>query len=109
MNGKRSLLLRIMAVGSMLSAFSFKAVQQTPTEMVSINGVILSADTGNTLSGVQITGSPIHNLLLSENSGAFQIDDVDPGLVLLTFQKQGFVEQSIPFTFSAGQSVKGIN
>jgi hypothetical protein len=97
---------RFLAVVSMLFAFSVEAVQQPPARQSSISGGVLNAVTGNPLSGVQVTGSPIRDLVLSDNIGTFLVDNLEPGLSLLTFQKPGYVDQSIPYTFAAGQSMK---
>jgi hypothetical protein len=100
---------RFLAVFSMFFAFSAEALQQAPARKANISGVVLNEVTGDPLSGVQVAGPPIQSSILSDNIGHFLIDDLEPGLTLLTFQKPGFVDRSIPFTFTAGQNVKDAN
>ena len=37
------------------------------------------------------------------------MDNLDSGFALLTFQKAGYISQSVPYSFAAGQSVKDSN
>ncbi len=100
---------RFLAVVLMLFSFSAEAVPQAPTRKASISGVVLNAVTDIPLSGVQVSGPSIQNLILSDNIGTFLIDDLEPGLTLLTFQKPGYIDQTIPYTFTSGRSVKDAN
>src|ERR1044072_1414839 len=98
--------LKLFAIALILVAFSAEASQRGPANVSSINGIVLDGTTGAPITGVQVTGIASSKAIVTEENGAFLIDDISPGRVLLTFNKPGYIGQVLPYTFVAGKAVK---
>lgn len=78
------------------------------TETGTITGVVLDSETDQPIKGVTITTNPASSSIITDDNGAFTIEEVETGDVTITAKKSLYTSNSVTVLVKANESTNAV-
>lgn len=102
LNGRGKVIANTTVARIVVSAGEYKPVTASLQILVGAVGGTVTDPAGNPLAGVEISSNGVSTM--SDASGSYLLEDLQPGAIPITFVKQGFAVSSPSVTVTAGNT-----